>query len=135
MTHFDVIPIASDGRFTTPPLPPNRYEFELCGHACHDTGRKAIRATTSRGSATVVIPETGEIPPVEIVARANEARRRRPGQGSGSEEAAAGGACPRRGRLAGQGLRDPALRPAERLSGEAAIEDRWACGHALSDRG
>ena len=73
MTHFDVIPISSDGRFTTPPLPPNRYDFQLA----------AMRATTPvesnqgydfGGSATVVIPETGDIPPVEIVAKSHEAR-------------------------------------------------------------
>ena len=42
---FDVIPITSDGRFTTPPLPPNQYEFRLTGHACLDAcgRRKSLR--------------------------------------------------------------------------------------------
>ena len=29
LTHFDVIPIGPDGVFATPPLPANRYHFEL----------------------------------------------------------------------------------------------------------
>ncbi|WP_154673844.1 sigma-70 family RNA polymerase sigma factor, partial [Singulisphaera acidiphila] len=36
VTHFDVLSIGPDGRFATPLLPPNRYEFEL----------SAMRATT-----------------------------------------------------------------------------------------
>ncbi len=37
-THFDVMPIGPDGRFTTLPLPPGRYDLSLF----------AIRATTPR---------------------------------------------------------------------------------------
>ena len=82
-THFDVIPIGPDGRFSTPPLPPNTYDFRL----------SAMRATTPNvdgqsydfsGSASVVVAEAGEIPPVEIVAKgevpaaADRARARDP---------------------------------------------------------
>ena len=70
-THFDVMPIGPDGRFTTPPLPPGRYDLSLF----------AIRATTPRaglhegqhsdfgGGARINVPERGEVQPVEIVAK------------------------------------------------------------------
>ena len=65
---FDVIPITSEGSFTTDPMPPGKYTASLF----------AIRATTprlSRQSAdfsahvALTVPETGDPPKIEIEAR------------------------------------------------------------------
>lgn len=72
MTHFDVIPITSDGRFTTPPLPPNQYEFQVAGMLA--SAPQGQQGYDFDGSATVTIPEKGEVPPVEIVVKPKEAR-------------------------------------------------------------
>ena len=67
---FDVIPIAADGRFTTDPIPPGKYIVELF----------AVRASTPQlssqysdfsGKSSFTVPEEGEMPVVEIVAKAN----------------------------------------------------------------
>ena len=67
-THFDVIPIGPDGVFSTPTLPPNRYEFTLWATLATTPDGESGEADFS-GSTYVVIPETGEIPNVEIVAK------------------------------------------------------------------
>jgi len=68
LTHFDVIPVGPDGRFTTPPLPPNRYEFQLTAmHAT--TPNVSGQGYDFNGSTSVVVPEAGGLPPVEIVAK------------------------------------------------------------------
>jgi RNA polymerase sigma factor (sigma-70 family) len=67
-THFDVIPIGPDGVFSTPPLPPNRYQFMLWATLAATPEQESHEADWS-GQTEVVIPETGEIPKVEIVAK------------------------------------------------------------------
>ena len=72
-TTFDVIPISSDGRFTTPPLPPNQYEFRLTAMRA-STPAESGQAHDFETAVKVMVPETGAIPPVEIVAKPKEAR-------------------------------------------------------------
>ncbi len=67
-THFDVIPIGPDGVFLTPPLPANEYFFDLWVTLAA-TSQQERRQADFDGQAKVVIPETGEIPKVEIVAK------------------------------------------------------------------
>lgn len=71
MTHFDVIPISSEGQFTTPPLPPNRYEFQLSAMLAA-TPQGDGRPYDFGGSTTVVVPESGALPAVEIVAKQSQ---------------------------------------------------------------
>ena len=72
-TTFDVIPISSDGRFKTPPLPPNQYEFRLTAMRA-STPTEGQRAFDFQTAVKVVVPETGAIAPVEIVAKADAPR-------------------------------------------------------------
>ncbi len=72
-TTFDVIPISSDGKFTTPPLPPNQYEFRLTAMRA-STPAESGQAYDFQTAVTVVVPETGAVPPVAIDARPREAR-------------------------------------------------------------
>jgi RNA polymerase sigma factor (sigma-70 family) len=74
LTAFDVVPVAADGSFSTPPLPANEYQFWL----------SAMRASTPRldnqtydfdGSTTAVVPATGPAPTVEIIAKEHRSRR------------------------------------------------------------
>ena len=60
MTHFDVIPVSSDGPFTTPPLPPNRYTLTLTAMRA-STPRESNQSYDLSGSVTLVLPETGVI--------------------------------------------------------------------------
>jgi RNA polymerase sigma factor (sigma-70 family) len=71
-THFDVIPIGSDGRFSTTPLPPNSYQFMVTAMLAATPDQDHQRSDFD-GWKTVVIPEKGEIPPVEIVAKGSVA--------------------------------------------------------------
>ena len=72
-TTFDVIPISPDGRFSTPPLPPNEYEFRLTAMRA-STPAENEQAYDFETAVKVVVPETGAIPSVEIVAKPKEAR-------------------------------------------------------------
>ncbi len=67
-THFDVIPIGPDGVFTTPPLPANQYDFQLWATLAATPEQESGRADFD-GRTKAAIPETGDIPKVEIVAR------------------------------------------------------------------
>ncbi len=69
-THFDVIPIGSDGRFSTPPLPANSYQFEVNARLATTPEQERL-SPDFNGWKKVVVPETGEIPPVEIVVKGN----------------------------------------------------------------
>ncbi len=72
-TTFDVIPISSDGKFTTPPLPPNKYRFGLTAMRA-STPAESEQAYDFETSVTVVVPATGAVPPVAIDAKPREAR-------------------------------------------------------------
>jgi hypothetical protein len=73
MTHFDVIPIASDGQFTTPPLPPNQYEFRLTGMLA-STPAGDGQTFDIQEAVTIAVTEAGAVRPVEIVVGSPDAR-------------------------------------------------------------
>src|SRR5262249_40888449 len=63
----------SDGRFTTPPLPPNRYQFQLLAMLA-STPVESGQTYDLQDSTWVEISEKGPIPPVEIVVKPKQAR-------------------------------------------------------------
>jgi hypothetical protein len=64
-TGFDVVPVESDGHFSTDPMPPGDYDLYL------DAIRSpySIRMSDFNAQLRVSIPEKGEMPSVEIVAK------------------------------------------------------------------
>lgn len=74
-TGFDVIVVDPDGRFTTPPLPPNRYRFEFSAMLAA-TPRRDQQLHDLTGTTTVVVTEKDKIGPVEIVAKRQSAPRK-----------------------------------------------------------
>ena len=82
MTIFDVIPITSDGHFTTDPIPAGEYHLFL----------SAMRSTTSNqspqqsdyeGQSRFTVPQEGDMPTVEVVAKPRRERNgpKVPGRG------------------------------------------------------
>ncbi|HEY2250201.1 MAG TPA: M56 family metallopeptidase, partial [Planctomycetaceae bacterium] len=70
---FDVIPITSDGRFTTGPIPPGKYTAEI--YAVRAAAPKlASQFSDFSGDVSFTVPEMGDAPQVEIVAKANRPR-------------------------------------------------------------
>lgn len=67
-TQYDLLPIGPDGRFSTPPLPPRKYEFQFSAMLAV-TPDQDSQPYDFNGSTSVVVPETGAIPPVEIQAK------------------------------------------------------------------
>ena len=74
-TAFDVIPITSEGSFTTDPIPPGKYMLDLY----------AMRATTSNqypqqsdfeAQSHFTVPKDGDMPKLEIQAKPRRDRRR-----------------------------------------------------------
>ncbi len=71
MTAFEVIPIKSDGHFTTDPMPPGKY------HLWVDAVRASSLEQSSQqsdfdGQMQFTVPEHGDMPKVEIVAKPNK---------------------------------------------------------------
>jgi thiol-disulfide isomerase/thioredoxin len=69
-TAFDVIPITSEGRFTTDPIPPGKYSTDLFA-VLASTPRLSSQSSDFSGGLSFTVPETGEMPKVEIVAKAS----------------------------------------------------------------
>jgi hypothetical protein len=67
---FDVIPITSDGRFTTDPIPPGKYSAHLFAMLA-STPRLSSQSSDFSGNVSFTVPEEGELPKVELVAKAN----------------------------------------------------------------
>ncbi len=70
---FDVIPITADGRFTTDPIPPGKYTAELFV-VLASTPQLSSQTSDFSGRSSFTVPEEGEMPLVEIVAKANSVR-------------------------------------------------------------
>ena len=73
MVAFDVIPITADGRFTTDPIPPGKYIVELFA-VLASTPQLSSQTSDFSGKSSFTVPEEGEMPLVEIVAKANSVR-------------------------------------------------------------
>jgi beta-lactamase regulating signal transducer with metallopeptidase domain/thiol-disulfide isomerase/thioredoxin len=70
---LDVTPITSDGRFTTDPIPPGNYSAHLFAVLASAPQLSSTSADFS-GSVSFTVPEEGELPKVELVAKANAPR-------------------------------------------------------------
>jgi RNA polymerase sigma factor (sigma-70 family) len=67
MTGFDVLPIQSDGRFTTDPIPPRTYHLSL--HAVRSsTHEQSSQRSDFEGRLEFTVPQTGDMPTIEVVA-------------------------------------------------------------------
>ncbi len=67
---FDVIPITSEGRFTTDPIPPGKYSTSLFAVRA-SSPRLSSQSSDFSGDVSFDIPEKGDMPKVEIVAKPN----------------------------------------------------------------
>jgi thiol-disulfide isomerase/thioredoxin/protocatechuate 3,4-dioxygenase beta subunit len=67
---FDVLPIGSDGRFTTDPIPPGKYSAMLFAVRA-STPQLSSQSSDFSGDVSFTVPETGDLPKVELVAKAN----------------------------------------------------------------
>ena len=75
ITMFDVISLTEDGHFTTPPLPPNHYEFRLLAMR-GDAPAASGQPYSIDASVKVDVPEIGAAPQmVEIVVKPKTGRR------------------------------------------------------------
>ncbi len=73
-TAFDVIPITSEGTFTTDPIPPGDYRLELW--AMHSTtSNQSPQQSDFEGRLRFTIPEEGELPKLEVKARPRRDRK------------------------------------------------------------
>lgn len=70
MVAFDVIPITSEGRFTTDRIPPGAYSASLFA-VLASTPRLSSQSSDFSGGLSFTVPEKGEPPRVEIVAKPN----------------------------------------------------------------
>ncbi|HEY4261820.1 MAG TPA: thioredoxin-like domain-containing protein [Schlesneria sp.] len=66
---FDVIPITSDGHFTTDPIPPGEYMTNLFA-VLESTPQLSSQSSDFSGESRFSIPEQGNHPKVEIIAKA-----------------------------------------------------------------
>jgi beta-lactamase regulating signal transducer with metallopeptidase domain/thiol-disulfide isomerase/thioredoxin/protocatechuate 3,4-dioxygenase beta subunit len=72
-TAFDVIPITSDGRFTTDPIPPGNYSAHLFA-VLASTPQLSSTSSDFSGSVSFTVPEKGAPPNVMLDAKANGPR-------------------------------------------------------------
>ncbi len=70
MTAFDVLPIQSDGRFTTDPIPPGEYTLYLFAVRASSI-EQSTQESDFDGQLRLTVPEKGDMPKVEIVAKPN----------------------------------------------------------------
>lgn len=69
-TVFDVLPIKSDGQFTTDPIPPGQYTIDLFAvHAA--TPASSLPQTDFVGQTQFTVPADGEMPQVVVAAKPN----------------------------------------------------------------
>ena len=71
VTDFDVIPITSEGRFTTDPIPPGKYSASLFAVRASTPRLSSQSSDFSGGFSSFTVPEKGDMPKVEIVAKPN----------------------------------------------------------------
>ncbi|HLN26310.1 MAG TPA: sigma-70 family RNA polymerase sigma factor [Gemmataceae bacterium] len=69
-TAFDVLPITSDGRFTTDPIPPGKYYLDLFA-ICSSTPDQSSGESDFNAWLLFTVPERGDMPKIEVVAKPN----------------------------------------------------------------
>ena len=67
---FEVIPIAADGHFKTDPIPPGKYNLFLFA-VRSSTPPQSTEAADFHGQLQFTVPERGDMPTIEMVAKAN----------------------------------------------------------------
>jgi thiol-disulfide isomerase/thioredoxin len=72
-TAFDVIPITSEGRFTTDPIAPGKYSASLFA-VLASAPQLSSQSSDFSGGLSFTVPERGDMPKVEIIAKANRPR-------------------------------------------------------------
>lgn len=70
---FDVIPITSEGHFTTDPIPPGKYFVSLYA-VLASTPQRSSQSSDFSAEQSFTAPEDGDPPKVEIVAKARDPR-------------------------------------------------------------
>jgi beta-lactamase regulating signal transducer with metallopeptidase domain/thiol-disulfide isomerase/thioredoxin len=70
---FDVIPITSDGRFTTDPIPPGKYTADLFA-VLASAPQLSSTSSDFSGNVSFTVPVEGELPKVEFDAKATAPR-------------------------------------------------------------
>src|SRR6185295_3597211 len=60
-TAFDVLPIKSDGRFTTDPIPPGKYYLSIFVVRASSV-EQSNQQSDFNGGAAITVPERGEMP-------------------------------------------------------------------------
>ncbi len=68
VTMFDVLPIQSDGRFTTNPIPPGMYVLNIFAVRA-SSGDQSNQESDFDATLSFTVPQRGEMPSVEVVAR------------------------------------------------------------------
>jgi RNA polymerase sigma factor (sigma-70 family) len=72
-TAFDVLPIKSDGRFTTDPIPPGKYHLHL--YAMRDSSiEQSSQQSDFDGFLAFTVPQLGEMPKLEVIAKSSTSR-------------------------------------------------------------
>jgi beta-lactamase regulating signal transducer with metallopeptidase domain len=76
LTAFDVIPVTSEGGFTTDPIPPGKYWVDAFAVRKETQKESPLSPQSSdfEGRLEFTVPETGETPLVEIIAKPRVAR-------------------------------------------------------------
>ncbi len=69
---FDVIPITSEGRFTTDPIPPGDYSAHLFA-VLASTPQLSSQSSDFSGRVSFTVPENADLPEIELVAKAKPA--------------------------------------------------------------
>jgi RNA polymerase sigma factor (sigma-70 family) len=72
-TAFDVIPIQSDGRFRTDPMPPGKYELFLFA-VKSSTLKQSNQQSDFDGHLTFTVPDSGAMPDVQLRAKPSQHR-------------------------------------------------------------
>ena len=67
---YDVLPISGDGRFTINPIPPGKYWASLLAVRA-STPKLSTQSSDFQGELTFTVPDDGEPPEIEIVAKPN----------------------------------------------------------------
>jgi thiol-disulfide isomerase/thioredoxin len=73
-TTFEAIPIGSDGRFKTDPIPPGKYSIHLFA-VRSSTPEQSNQQADFNGLLDLTVPERGDMPEIVVIARPNNSPR------------------------------------------------------------
>jgi RNA polymerase sigma factor (sigma-70 family) len=73
-TNFEALPIGSDGRFKTDPIPPGKYSINLFA-VRSSTPEQSSQDADFQGHLDFTVPERGEMPEIMVIAKPNNGPR------------------------------------------------------------